>query len=576
LGLNLNHRRRILNEKPKRPTTLDPNLISGETLRRNALKDNRNLGRFTDEGLRHIDATKLAPHLRREFLSRLRLPDVAGLPELIVKDLKHKGSRGFGSLNIHRRLTAKQLDQCGKLLPSLLDNGNFINESLKRLQPSVDLHWKYDDEATKAYLDRLWAFVRPLNASQNSLKAHVLYNRLLFESGNGTYSRQLFLEYLKLPRPVRYINPRFMKSFRGVAVDLNYDCSKTTLFPPIYNDEPLVRKFLLHFLEKDASPSQFSQYIEENYLKRLFAEAKLLAGAGDAEKWFSMLPATSLRALRDRVDIEFAPDNPKIFAADDDVKLNVHIKNVDKLIVKVFEINTPSYYRAYKREVNTDIDLDGLVPNHEQSYTYNQPPLRRTVHEFAFPECKKPGVYVVDFIGNGVSSRAVIRKGKHRIVTSTMSSGQGVRVFDENNEPLKDAKIWMAGREYESNERGYILIPFSTQSATHSVVVEHEGVASLHTMAHLPEKYRLHATLFVDRESLRKHDIARLVVRAGLTLNGQTVSLRKLQKVKLRVTGADLDGVNSEMDVPEFELFDDKESVHEIHIPTRLASLSFN
>ena len=33
--------------------------------------------------------------------------------------------------------------------------------------------------------------------------------------------------------------------------------------------------------------------------------------------------------------------------------------------MKVFEINTQNFYRAHQREVDTDINLDGLVANAE-------------------------------------------------------------------------------------------------------------------------------------------------------------------------------------------------------------------
>ena len=38
-----------------------------------------------------------------------------------------------------------------------------------------------------AYLDRLWAFVSTLEPVHNSLKAHVLYNRLVLDRSQGTY-----------------------------------------------------------------------------------------------------------------------------------------------------------------------------------------------------------------------------------------------------------------------------------------------------------------------------------------------------------------------------------------------------
>jgi len=50
--------------------------------------------------------------------------------------------------------------------------------------------------------------------------------------------------------------------------------------------------------------------------------------------------------------------------------------------------------------------LDGLVANVEATHDYTEPPLRRMSRRFEFPQLKKPGVYVVDFIGSGKSSRS--------------------------------------------------------------------------------------------------------------------------------------------------------------------------
>ena len=144
----------------------------------------------------------------------------------------------------------------------------------------------------------------------------------------------------------------------------------------------------------------------------MLAETRILHGLGEPEQWYSLLPAEKYQALKDRVDLDFAPTNPQYFAADQPVQLDVHVKNVNTLIVKVFEINTTDYYRQQQREVNSDINLDGLVANEEQTYQYADPPLRRVKRHFEFPKLTRPGVYVIDLIGNGVSSRAVIRKGK--------------------------------------------------------------------------------------------------------------------------------------------------------------------
>jgi len=38
---------------------------------------------------------------------------------------------------------------------------------------------------------------------------------------------------------------------------------------------------------------------------------------------------------------------------------NVRIKNIQNLIVNVFQINAENYYRKNKQEIPSDIDLEG-------------------------------------------------------------------------------------------------------------------------------------------------------------------------------------------------------------------------
>jgi hypothetical protein len=43
----------------------------------------------------------------------------------------------------------------------------------------------------------------------------------------------------------------------------------------------------------------------------------------------------------------------------------VHLKNVPSLMVKIFKINTRSYYRKHQKEVDAAINLDGLTAHEE-------------------------------------------------------------------------------------------------------------------------------------------------------------------------------------------------------------------
>ncbi|NQT38157.1 MAG: hypothetical protein HQ581_11745, partial [Planctomycetes bacterium] len=447
LGIQFNHQKEILGQKPDLPTALDQKRIARETLTGLALARHRNLDGFEDAALDWLTGEQLNPQRRRHLLSRLTRPDYPNLAKLVVDDLNTKDSRGFGSFAIHKQLLLVQLEQCLKLKPDLLNQTHFVNAYLTKLHPGEDVDWQRDPEARRAYLDRLEAFVGRLAPVHNSLKAHVLYHRMVFDRSRGIYDRQRLMTYLKLPRPVGYINAEFMKleDSRRHPANLGANYQQFTLLPPVGNDEPLVRGYLHHFFVDDKDYKAFEPYVNDLYLKHNFAEAKIVGNPGDdPQRWYAMLPAAQYKALKERIDLDFAPTNKERFADDEPVSLDLEVKNVGTLIVKVFEINTRNFYRQNLAPVDTDINLDGLVANEEKTYQYEDPPLRRVRRHFEFASLAKPGVYVVDFIGNGKSSRTLIRKGKLSYLMRIGTAGHVFTVLDDNNRKVPKPTLYLA------------------------------------------------------------------------------------------------------------------------------------
>ncbi len=577
LNLQFNHQRERLDAKPNLPTQMDQNWISRQTLTQRAMQQYQNLQGFEDSALDWLVAVELKPELRRHLLERLQRPDYPNLSKLVVDDLNFPNSGGFGSFAIHKRLLLPQLDECVQLKPDLLNQSEFVNVYLSRLQPDADTDWQQDVDAQRAYLDRLWAFAQRLAPVHNSLKAHVVYHRLVLDRAQAQFDKERFLNYLQLPRQVGYVRPEFLEQGenRRFAANLGMDYAAVTLLPPVGDDEPLVRSYLHHFLVDEADYKPYEPYILDTYLKRQFAETKIVNGLGEGEQWYSLLPPVEYQALKERVDLDFAFDNQRLFAAEAPVSLDVHVKNVGTLIVKVFEINTRNYYRENLREVNTDINLDGLVANQETTYTYPEPPLRRVRRHFEFPELAKPGVYVIDFIGSGKSSRAVVRKGRLRFLERTTVGGHVFTVLDEQNRKLPAATLWFAGREYAPNDQGQIVVPFSNAPSAQKLVLSHGDFCSLDEFQHQAENYVLAAGIHVDRESLLARKKAQVLVRPQLYLNGIPVTLSVLEDVRLTITSTDLDGVATSKDVPDFKLFEDREATFEFQVPQRLATLAF-
>ena len=96
----------------------------------------------------------------------------------------------------------------------------------------------------------------------------------------------------------------------------------------------------------------------------------------------------------------------------------MYIKNIASLQVKVYEINTEFYCRLKKREFDDKVDLDGLVAAVTETKTYNQAPIHKHLETFKFESVDKAerGLFIIEFVGGGLSSRAVIKKGGLGIV----------------------------------------------------------------------------------------------------------------------------------------------------------------
>lgn len=587
LGLHYPHEREILGAEPNLPTALNAEAVSRQAFANRAQPySNDNLEQYENSSFDWLIKQVLNPLQRRSLLARLERPDHAGLAKIIVDDLNHEHSGGFGSLGIHNQLLLSQLEELVKLKPELLNQQNFVIAYLVRLQPTADEDLRHDRQVLAAHLARLSAFAARLSPAHNSLKAHVLYNQLLLDRLQGTYDKEKFIAYLQLPRHVGYVSKAMQESlpYRQFPVDLNNNYGGATLLPPIGTDEPLVRTYLLHFLREAADAKEFEPYVNDVYLKHLLAEVKIVNGLGDAEKWASLLPPEQFKQLKERVDIDFAFTNKNNYSAEEAVALDLHIKNAGTLIVKVFELNTKNFYRTQLAEVDTDINLDGLVPNYEQTHQFVEPPLRRVAKKFEFPQLARPGIYVIDFIGNGRSSRALIRKGGLRQLVRTSSAGQIFTVLDDKNEIVKNASIYLGGHEYSAEKDGTVIVPFSTSPGRTPIVisaptVNEKGVkseySSLSHFQHEAENYGLTAGFYVDREELLKRKTASLLVRAQLSINGTPVSLKLLEEVKLLITSTDLDGIAATQEISAFKLFEDRETEHEFQVPQRLAAINF-
>ena len=103
--------------------------------------------------------------------------------------------------------------------------------------------------------------------------------------------------------------------------------------------------------------------------------------------------------------------------------------------------------------------------------------------KFSFPELSgKVGLFIVEFIGNGLSSRAVIKKGQLSLIHKPTIAGHLGYILDENKEVCKGPKtgVYFDGQYYASNEEnGKVFMPYGASSLISKAILIHNQFAQL-------------------------------------------------------------------------------------------------
>ncbi len=574
-GMSFHHRRRSEVRNPNYPSALAEKDYNIQSFIQDTKPHGGLLNRVTGRGLELVKESLSNPNFRRAYLGQLQRPDLPGVVDLILADLEVKDSRGFGHHSIHRLLTREQLEELGRRKPELLRDGRYITERLARIQPpEVDL--SHDHETAVAYYTELWEFVKDLGSMHNSLKASTLYRLLDHQRKMGVYEEELFRRYLEFPRQVYYLDRNLRNQWnrqRADWVNFGYRPGRQIILPPIGQEEPLVKDFLITFLKDDPDLSAYETYFETGWLRTVFAESKILNGIGKPEDWANLLTPQYYRQLLDRIELNFAPENPNYVRPGDDVNLLVDLKRVDSLMVKIYEMQTFNYYTTYRSPVDQAVDLDGMVPTFERKLDTAAHPGRRVRHTLEFPEINKRGVYVVELIGNGVSSRALLHVGHLEVVTRASSAGQVALVLNDAGEVVKESRIWLNGREFEANAQGLVLLPFSENPGPRFVVLRDGTFSSPDQIQHLGESYTFTAGIQIDRQSLNRRSTATLILRPDLRIHGIPIDPKRLGEVTVTLSAWDQKGTSTDREfIANFER--DQEWAQPFYVPDGLRGVT--
>lgn len=536
------------------------------------LKSTHGLNGFEDAALPRLGQLELDGNQRREWLNRLEYHPSDRLMVHLEQEIRSRNLNALFNYPIHQQLTLAQLHRLQQKWPDYLNMPSFVNLVFNRLKRDPN-QLRYRPEEYQRYLDSLWNFAEKLPAGQNSLKAHVLFHLLEWHRQRDEYHHALVLTYLNLPRQVSYLAREFQYKNRTVQANLNLPFQNLTGLQPIAQDEALVRHFLFEMLKRGRSLNPLSEVLDAGWLEQLTAEFHILHDENPDQKWFEQLPASLQRELRERTVLHLAADNLDYYQADQEVELKVETKNVQKMLIRIYQIDSFNVFRSTQQPVQLDLDLSGLEPNYERTLELTQSPFRQLKHSLPLPELSQPGNYVVDLVGNGLNSRALIRKGRLLHHVEPTPEGLLVRVFAETGQLQSKATFWLASNQFTANSNGEILIPYSRDPGVTSAILSAGERTELIEFDHQGANYELQAGFFATQESLIPGRTSEVLLRAQLGLNGTPVELKRLLDPKVDIVVTNQDGVIIRESRKLKPLADNTETLIAFRLPERTKTM---
>ena len=76
--------------------------------------------------------------------------------------------------------------------------------------------------------------------------------------------------------------------------------------------------------------------------------------------------------------------NQNYFQESEPVSLTVELKNISALKIKIFIISLEDFYLKFHKEIDSSINIDGLISHEEFYYEYKHPVMQKHREEFNF------------------------------------------------------------------------------------------------------------------------------------------------------------------------------------------------
>lgn len=403
----------------------------------------------------------------------------------------------------------------------------------------------------------------------------------------NTYRRnaldeKLFIDFLKKPCESCWfegLNKKQEKQYKGFS-SCSYEWMK---FVGYYSDKmadgELVSACLDELIVSPEAIKKYKTFFTKEYLEEVYY-LNLARKGGSMDKIRELKGTYFASEFQNKVILELTEKNLGYFDKEQPIELKIKLKNIKNLELRAYELDVARYLKEFKTEPPIDIDLDGLVAKNAQKHTYDLPAQMEHIDTFKFPELDsiERGFFIIDIIGDGKMSRAVIKKGTLNLVQLPYKHGYKLFVLDEDKEICRgqNTGIYVGDKFMAIPEDGSefcVKVPFEKIEKSYDCILQHGNFAMRANYTLESENYTLTGGLIFNEESFISGRMAKILLRLRLNLNKNPVSLNKFKQDSIIITLNTMtySGQTNTKVFEEINLTDDEDPKIEFLVPNGLS-----
>lgn len=487
-----------------------------------------------------------------------------------------------------KSLTLTQLSKILKELSTttLIDKNEIMHSYINKKYEERLFKLRKDTKSQRDVLIDIYNEIKHYSGFHNYLSS-LLVQILELGKQINKYDYELFIDYLNNPmKSKNFESPQFLSN-ENMESNVNvYNVNQISINYEIFASNTIVDDYLKYFfMNKKATQNNFDKYLSREYLDKEYFKACILRGDNiqyNPSIHSNIISKEDYEKLCKKAEITVCPHNKQVFTVEEDVKIDLDIKNVNTMSMSIYEINTENYYLNKKMPITSLIVVEGLITEAEYTYSFTEKSTKIERRSFILDKIpKRRGVFLVEIVGNGISTRLIIKKGALNLVSRYTSKGRMCYIINEKNEICKgkNTSIWYNEIKYESvPDKGTILIPYDGCSEDSWCILNHDGFSDFANVKVEKPVYSLKGKFYINHESVITGNLAKILFKPILLVNGRAISLSHLKNGKISVNIEKQEN-NSVIPVKSIieniEFKEDKDIEFEVQIPPKIISLQF-